>query len=60
MGGFAFYVWSSFGLAVLVLVWNVLAPRLRHTAVLRELSTQDDTDDTASRSGADGLRRARS
>lgn len=44
MGGFAFYVWSSFGLAALVLVWNLLAPYLRHAAVLRELSALEDAE----------------
>lgn len=29
MGGYAFYVWTSFGVAALVMVLNVLAPMLR-------------------------------
>lgn len=38
MGGFAFYVWSAYGLAALVLGWNLLSPRLRRANILRELT----------------------
>lgn len=34
MGGYAFYVWSSFGVALLVFVWNWLAPVLRRKELL--------------------------
>jgi len=37
MGGYASYVWGSFGCGLAVLVWNVLAPRLERRALLREL-----------------------
>jgi len=30
MGGYAAYVWPSFGLAILVLAWNVVAARRTH------------------------------
>ena len=36
MGGYAFYVWASFGLTAVVLAWNVAAPVLR----LRRLRRQ--------------------
>jgi heme exporter protein D len=26
MGGYAFYVWTSYGIATAVLVWNVVLP----------------------------------
>ena len=32
MGGYAAFVWSSFGLAVAVLLWNVLSARRLHAA----------------------------
>lgn len=35
MGGYAFYVWFSFGLTVLCLVWEVLALRDRSAQALR-------------------------
>jgi heme exporter protein D len=37
MGGYAVYVWGSFGAAALVLIWNVLSPLLQRKAVLRRL-----------------------
>jgi heme exporter protein D len=33
MGGYAFYVWSSFGMCALVLVWEPLVIRARYKAV---------------------------
>ncbi|MGH8541871.1 MAG: heme exporter protein CcmD [Stenotrophobium sp.] len=41
MGGYAGYVWSSFGVTALVLAWNLLAPRWRRTAILKELDTEE-------------------
>ncbi len=32
MGGYAAFVWSSFGLAAAVLVWNVASARRVHAA----------------------------
>jgi len=29
MGGYAFYVWMSYGLALIVLIMNVIQPRKR-------------------------------
>ncbi|SHH29096.1 heme exporter protein D [Hydrocarboniphaga daqingensis] len=37
MGGYAAYVWSSFGVFAAVVVWNVITPRVERTAVLRKL-----------------------
>ena len=45
MGGYAFYVWSSYGLAALVLLVNALLPLLRRRWLQREI--------------AGGIRRAR-
>lgn len=35
MGGYAFYVWFSFGLTALCMVWEVIALRSRNAAALR-------------------------
>jgi len=37
MGGYSLYVWGSYGMAALVLVFNVLAARRRVKTVHREL-----------------------
>ena len=37
MGGFAFYVWTSYALAAVVLALNVVVPMVRRRAVLRNL-----------------------
>jgi heme exporter protein D len=37
MGGYGLYVWSSYGMAALVLVFNVLAACRRVKSVRREL-----------------------
>jgi len=38
MGGYAFYVWSSYGLAAVVLIANVVAPALRRRRLAREFA----------------------
>ena len=38
MGGYAIYVWASYGSAAAVLAWNVLAVRLRRREVLHKLA----------------------
>lgn len=35
MGGYAFYVWFSFGLTAFCLIWEVLALRKRSAEALR-------------------------
>ena len=35
MGGYAFYVWFSFGLTAFCLVWEILALRKRSAEALR-------------------------
>ncbi|MGH8462314.1 MAG: heme exporter protein CcmD [Stenotrophobium sp.] len=41
MGGYAVYVWSSFGLTAVVLVWNLVVPGLQRSAILKELDTEE-------------------
>jgi len=40
MGGYALYVWSSFGMCALVLVLEPLVIRARNKAVIRRLHQQ--------------------
>lgn len=44
MGGYGFYVWSSYGLFAAMLVWDLLAPRLRERATLRQLALKQRRD----------------
>ncbi len=37
MGGYAFYVWLSYGLTAVVLIANVVIPKLREKQVKRDL-----------------------
>ena len=39
MGGYAFFVWGSFGAAFAVFLWNLVAPRLRRNEVRRLLKS---------------------
>ncbi|NBV74949.1 MAG: heme exporter protein CcmD [Methylococcaceae bacterium] len=38
MGGYAFYVWSAYGVSTLVLCYGLLRPYLDHKKTLREIS----------------------
>ncbi|QSA96067.1 heme exporter protein CcmD [Methylococcus sp. EFPC2] len=38
MGGYAFYVWTSYGLALTVLILNLVLPLVRQGAVRRQLA----------------------
>lgn len=40
MGGYAVYVWSSYGLAAVVLIWNIVQPLRRERQLLRTLGTR--------------------
>ncbi len=40
MGGYATYVWPSYGLAVALLIGNALAPHWRERRLLRQLQRQ--------------------
>lgn len=42
MGGYAFYVWGSYGAALAVLGWNLVVPRLARRALLRRLRAAGD------------------
>jgi len=41
MGGYAFYVWSSYGLALVVLVANWVLPLRRRRQLINELERRE-------------------
>jgi heme exporter protein D len=43
MGGYAFYVWTSYGLALIVLLANLLGAWLRHRDVRRRRAFREDS-----------------
>lgn len=51
MGGYGAYVWSSYGLAAVVLIVNVVLPRRAERATLRRLARREalgESHDTTS------------
>jgi heme exporter protein CcmD len=40
MGGYAFEVWTSWGLTLLVLLWYVIAPKLRSAKIKSQIKRQ--------------------
>lgn len=38
MGGYGFYVWTSYGIAFVVLLLNVVLPRLQRKQFLRQIA----------------------
>ena len=40
MGGYALYVWSSFGVCALVLIWEPVSIRMRKRAIIRRLKLE--------------------
>ena len=41
MGGYAAYVWGSYGAAAAVFAWNLVVPLLRRRALRRELKNAE-------------------
>lgn len=44
MGGYAEYVWSSYGIALIVVIGNIVWPWLRHRQVRRRILDEDYDD----------------
>jgi heme exporter protein D len=44
MGGYALYVWSSFGISALVVIAEIWQVRARRRDILRNLSHETDSD----------------
>ena len=40
MGGYAFYVWTAWGLSLAVLIWQVLQPKVSNARIKREIKRQ--------------------
>lgn len=40
MGGYAFFVWTSFGISAIVLIYNIIQPIRRHKELKREIRGQ--------------------
>ncbi|HUR41253.1 MAG TPA: heme exporter protein CcmD [Verrucomicrobiae bacterium] len=40
MGGYALYVWGSYGACLAVLAWNLASPALARRALLKRLKAQ--------------------
>jgi heme exporter protein D len=40
MGGYALYVWSSFGVCAAVLLWEPMSIRVRKKAIIRRLQQE--------------------
>lgn len=38
MGGYAFYVWTSYGLATVLMIFNVVSPLRREKRLLRSIA----------------------
>jgi len=39
MGGYAFFVWMSYGLAALILILNVVIPKQKHKSIMTRLTS---------------------
>jgi heme exporter protein D len=44
MGGYGFYVWTSYAIFVAVLLWDGLLPRLRTRHLLRDIARRQQRD----------------
>ena len=49
MGGYGFYVWSSYGLALIVLVVNVLMPIWRRKKLIADFARRERRERRAKR-----------
>lgn len=50
MGGYAFYVWGSFGATALIMALEVWQVRARHREILRNLSEEPESQTDSSQS----------
>ncbi len=55
MGGYAFYVWTSYGIALVVLVANLIAPLMLRRRLLGNIARRRRRERrTETRAGSDG------
>lgn len=52
MGGYAFYVWSAYGLAVIILLSNIFIPIWQHRKIIRHLALRSTREKDYDRSEA--------
>jgi len=45
MGGYAFYVWSAYGISFVVLVMNIILPIRREKALIRSLAKRQQREE---------------
>jgi heme exporter protein CcmD len=43
-GKYALFIWGSYALTSLILLWNILSPRVRRGAVMRQLADIEQQD----------------
>ena len=48
MGGYAFYVWSAYGLSLVVLVWCIVAPMQKEKKLLHSLRKRQEREESPS------------
>jgi heme exporter protein D len=46
MGGYAFYVWGSFGLTALIAIWEISLLRCRRKKAIQQIRQQIDIEST--------------
>ena len=51
MGGYAFYVWTSYLVVLVLLLWHFLAPLNRARSLLRAISLQSDGQESGHSGG---------
>lgn len=44
MGGYGFYVWCSYGVVAMLLVYHYLLPRIKQKKLLKELGSEQDSE----------------
>ena len=44
MGGYAFHVWTSWGLTLLVIIWILMSSKINNARIRREIKRQIERD----------------
>lgn len=47
---YAFFIWASFAVSAVVVIWNVVAPKLQRNQIRQRLSDALENPDSASES----------
>jgi len=54
MGGYAFYVWSSYGIATVLLSWVFISPIFNKKSIIKELRMKYRQQERQQQDNADG------